>query len=58
MADNIPPMIELFPAEEFGRMLMNIDRFDMENPKPDKVNVDKLADLVDEVSEHIIEDNL
>lgn len=39
-------------------MLMNIDRFDMENPKPDKVNVEKLADHVDEVSEHIIEDNL
>lgn len=58
MADNIPSMIELFPAEDFGRALMNIDRFDMENPKPDKVNAEKMADLVDEVSEHIIEDNL
>lgn len=54
----IGEMIAAFPVEELKRMIINVDRFDIDGITPEKEKAVEVEEKLDEVSEKIIEENL
>jgi hypothetical protein len=51
-------MMELFPINEFKRMVMHLDRFDTDVVTDERMNQEKTMDEIEKLSEKIIEENL
>ena len=51
-------MMELFPVNEFKRMVMYLDRFDTDVVTDERMNQEKSLDEIEKLSEKIIEENL
>ena len=51
-------MMELFPVNEFKRMVMYLDRFDTDVVTDERMNQEKSLDKIEKLSEKIIEENL
>lgn len=51
-------MTEAFPAAEPARMMLHLDRFDIDVVADERVNREKSLDKLEELTEKIVEENL
>lgn len=53
-----PTMMSMFPAEELKRMILHLDRYDIDVVTDERVNAEKALDKLEEVSDQIIQENM
>lgn len=53
-----PTMMSMFPAEELKRMILHLDRYDIDVVTDERVNAEKALSKLEEVSDQIIQENM